>query len=414
MNKSWMVARWEYIEKIKSKAFIISLILTPLLMVGMGVVPSLLALKEDSDSRVIGIIDQSGQLINELNELLAEKYTLKNGKPNYVLLPITFSGDIESSKKEADRMIIKEEIEGCLIIGRNILTDTLIEYRSQNVGNIKLTERMNRAVRDIVTEKKLKAEGLDPNLIKKFFTPIELKGIKLSKDGKEEEAGFESIFFTAYGFMMMMFILVLTSGQMLVRSMLEEKSNRVVEVLMSSCSPSELMAGKIIGLSGLGLTQIVLWAIFGAVLSLKFGSLPITLSHSLLTFVYFILGYVFYSAVFVTLGAPISTEQEAQQVTSYITMILIMPIMFAFAVLQNPNSMLAKILSFFPLTTPTMMALRIPIQTPDTWELIVTMIIMVLSSVGMMWIAGKIFRTTILLTGKRPSLMELIQIVRAK
>ncbi|MBI3189890.1 MAG: ABC transporter permease, partial [Ignavibacteriales bacterium] len=149
-------------------------------------------------------------------------------------------------------------------------------------------------------------------------------------------------------------------------------------------------------------------------MSLKFGSLPITLSHSLLTFVYFILGYVFYSAVFVTLGAPISTEQEAQQVTGYVTMILILPIMFAFTVLQNPNSMLAKILSFFPLTTPTMMALRIPIQTPYTWELIATIIILLLSSIGMMWIAGKIFRTTILLTGKRPSIMELVQIVRSK
>ncbi len=414
MSKAWMVARWEYIEKVKSKAFIISLIITPLLMVAMGVVPSLLALKEDSDSRVIGIIDHSGQLTNDLNEFLAERYKLNNKKPNYVLLPIPFDGNLESSKKQADRMIMNEGIEGCLIIGRNILTDTLIEYRSQNVGNVKLTERLNRAVRDIVVEKKLRAEGLDPALVKKLTTSIDLKGIKLSKDGKEEEAGFESIFFTAYGFMMMMFILVLTSGQMLVRSMLEEKSNRVVEVLMSSCSSSELMAGKIIGLSGLGLTQIALWALLGAVMSLKFGSLPITMSHSLLTFVYFLLGYVFYSAVFVTLGAPISTEQEAQQVTGYVTMILILPIMFAFAVLQNPNSMLAKVLSFIPLTTPTMMALRIPIQTPDTWELVATILILLLSSVGMMWIAGKIFRTTILLTGKRPGIVELIRIVRAK
>ncbi len=414
MNKAFMVARWEYIEKIKSKAFLISLIITPALMLGFAIVPSLLALKEDTESRSIGIIDQSNQVMEGLKSRIEEKYKLKDGKPNYILVPLEYTGDIQESKKKADALVIGEKLEGYLVISNEVMKDTVFEYRSLNVGNVKVTERLTRTLRDIVIEKKLKNEGLDLSLVEKLKSPIELKGIKLSKEGKEEVSGFEQVFFTAYGFMMMMFILVLTSGQMLVRSMLEEKSNRVVEVLLSSCSSMELMSGKIIGLCGLGLTQMALWAVVAIAGSMKFGSIPVSPDHIFLIFIYFILGYLFYAAVFVAIGAPVSTEQEAQQATSYVTMFLVMPIMFAFAVLQNPNSMLAKILSFIPLTTPTMMALRIPIQMPATWEIVGTITTLSLSSVFMMWAAGKIFRTTILLTGKRPSLAELINIVRMK
>ena len=409
-----MVARWEYFEKIKSKAFIISLILTPALMLGFAIVPSLLALKDDTESRSIGIIDQNGSVMEVLKPRIEEKYKLKDGKPNYIIVPLEYAGDLQASKHNADALVLDEKLEGYLVIGQEVLKDTVFEYRSLNVGNIKVSERITRVLRDIIIEKKLTAEGLDLSLVQKLKSPIELKGIKLSKEGKEEVSGFEKVFFTSYGFVMMMFILVLTSGQMLVRSMLEEKSNRVVEVLLSSCSSMELMSGKIIGLCGLGLTQMALWGVIGIALSMKFGALPVTPDHLLLIFIYFILGYLFYAALFVAMVELVSTEKVAQLSTNYVTMLSVMPIMFAFAVLQNPNSTFATIMSFIPLTTPTMMALRIPIQMPATWEIVGTIISLTLSSVLMMWVAGKIFRTTILLTGKRPSLGEIITIVRTK
>src|SRR5262249_8426462 len=138
----------------------------------------------------------------------------------------------------------------------------------------------------------------DPGIVNELTQPIELRTIRLSKTGKAEESGFGEVFFTAYVFMMMMFFLVNTSGQLLVRSMLEEKSNRVVEVLVSSCSSQDLMTGKIIGLSGLALTQVSIWAIIGLAISARFSIPLIPGSSALIMLIYFILGYLLYAAVF--------------------------------------------------------------------------------------------------------------------
>jgi ABC-2 type transport system permease protein len=415
-SKALQVARWEYVEKIKSKAFLISLILMPIIMIGMGVVPSLLMSRPDTTSVTIGIIDQTGEITVRLQKELEERFKLPDGQPNYILrsIPLESKDDIAASKKEADALVVSEVIEGYLIVSNSIMTDTTIEYRSLNAGNIKLTSRFERVIRDIVVERKLQSKGLDPVLVKELTVPIDLKTIKISKSGKEEVAGFEKVFFTSYIFMMMMFFLIMTSGQLLVRSMLEEKSNRVVEVLMSSSSANDLMAGKIIGLSGLGLTQIAFWGIIGIAISLKFSVSMIPGLSALVLFIYFILGYVLYAAIFVAAGAPVSTEQEAQQISSYLVIILIIPIVFAIMVVQNPNSTLVHVLTYIPLLTPSMMAMRIPIQMPSLLEILVTMILLALSAATAIWVAGKIFRTTILSYGKRPNLKELWNLIKTK
>ncbi len=244
--------------------------------------------------------------------------------------------------------------------------------------------------------------------MKKLSTSIEIKTIKLSKSGGEEESGFGQIFITAYLFIMMLMMLVLTSGQILVRSVIEEKSNRIIEILVSSCSATDLMVGKILGLSALGLTQIGFWFLIAAVVTLQSGVALISFSSLPLILVYFLLGYIFYAAIFVAVGAPLTTEQEAQQFTQYLTIILVMPIAFAFVAIQNPEAVWIKVLSFFPLLTPTLMVLRIPISMPPLWEIIGTITVLLASSIFMMWAAGKIFRLGILITGKRPTIGEIV------
>lgn len=181
---------------------------------------------------------------------------------------------------------------------------------------------------------------------------------------------------------------------------------------MSSCSATQLMAGKIIGLSGLGLTQMGFWAIVGLAISLKLAITMISLSSAFILLIYFLLGYLLYAAIFVAAGSPVSTEQEAQQLTTYITLILVMPIVLALPVMQDPDSTLVKVLSFIPLLTPTMMALRIPIQMPSTIEVLLTVALLSASVVGAIWAAGKIFRTAILIYGKRPTLFEIVKLLQ--
>ncbi len=414
--KFLQVARWEYMEKVKSKAFLISLFLTPIIMIAAGLIPSLLMTRPDTESIVIGIIDQSGMIYQPLERALVEKYKLPNGKPNYILRSIDapLSDDLTSIKKYADRLSINDEIEGYLIIKKSVMTDSSIEYRSKNAGNIKLASRIERVIRDLLIEMKVQAQGLDPAIIKKLTSPVDIKTVKVTKEGKEEEAGFEKIFLTSYVFMMMMFFLIVTSGQLLIRSMMEEKTNRVVEILMSSSSANDLMGGKIVGLSALGLTQIAFWTLIGGAVSLKFGIELIPPVNGLILLIYFIFGYIFYAAIFVGAGAPLSTEQEAQQVSGYLVMILIIPLILAIMVIQNPNSTFVKVLTYIPFLTASMMAVRIPVQIPSIFEIIVTTIILIFSSIVAIGVAGKIFRTTILSYGKRPSFKELYYLIKTK
>jgi ABC-2 type transport system permease protein len=414
MNKALAVARWEYIEKIKSKAFLLSLILMPAIMIGFGVVPTFFAGRPDTEAKVIGVIDPDGGLAAPLGEFLDEHYTLPDGTPNYVLRPLGSgpASDTPEAKHAADTLVFQGSVEGILILPDPMIDQGVAEYRSTNVGNVKVTERLSSALRDVVVARKLQSRGFDPVVVKDLTRAVDLRTIKVSKGGGEESSGFGEVFLSAYLFMMMMMFLVATSGQLLVRSMLEEKSNRVVEVLMSSASASDLMAGKILGLSGLGLTQLGVWGIIGVATSLKFGGLAISPVVAGLMLVYLVLGYLLYAAIFVTAGAPVSTEQEAQQITSYVTIILVIPIALAMPVMQNPDGLVFKLLTVIPLLTPTMMAIRIPVQMPSIPEIVLTIVVLAASAGGMMIVAGKVFRTTILMVGKRPSLRELWRIAR--
>jgi ABC-2 type transport system permease protein len=412
VKKSIAVARWEYLEKVKSKAFLISLILMPIIMIGMGVVPSLFVNKPDTEPRAIGVIDPGGNFFSTLEQRIGEKHILPDGQPNYVLRKIDLGGGIEEAKRTADRMILAGEVEGYFVLPASTGLDEVVEYRAMNVGNLRLTERFSSELQDIIFEKRLVEAGIDALLVRNISKSVDVKTVKISTTGEEEESGFTQVFFTAYIFIMMMFFLVVTSGQLLVRSVVEEKTNRVVEILVSSCTATELMAGKIIGLSGLGLTQVVVWGLIAVTLSLKVGLVFISLPNALLLVVFFVLGYLLYAAIFVAAGSPISTEQEAQQITTYLVLILVLPVVIALPVMQNPDALFVKILTFIPLLTPTMMALRIPIQMPSGIEIIGGVIILAVSSALAMWVAGRIFRTAILAYGKRPSIRELIQLLR--
>ena len=414
MNKSLVVARWEYVEKLKSKAFLIGLFLTPMIMVAMGVLPGLFASQEDKETRVIGVIDLSGEVAAPLAERMQNKYKLPNGQPNYLMHTIAVGKNVSLEEAEADANagVLRDQIEGYCILESTVLSDSVLEYRSKNVGDFRITNRLEENLKTIISEKKLASLGLDPILLEKLKVPLEIKTVKLSKSGEKEESGFERVFFSAYIFLMMLFFLIVTSGQLLVRSMIEEKSNRIVEVLVSSCSPTELMVGKVLGLSGLGLTQMSFWALIGLAVSLQFGITFVPTGQVLLLVLYFILGYLFYAAVFIAVGSPLTTEQEAQQVNSYLVLLLILPIVLALPAMQHPNATWLQVLTYIPFLTPTMMALRIPIQTPSAGEIVATTLLMLMSIAGAMWIAGRIFRIAILATGKRPRLEEIISWVK--
>lgn len=414
MKKIIAVARWEFLEKVKTKAFIISLILTPVFIFAVSVLPSLLIDQEDSSTKPIGILDVSGIYFEEV-KLKLEKFQLSNQQPNYIIANL-YKPNIsdELLKLEADKNVLDNKIDGYLFIAKNENDSVLFEYRSKNVGSFRDIRRFEDALNQTMLSFRLEDEGIDQSLMKILTSKIEMRPVKLDVSGEEKDVDFLSIFLVPLVFMMMLILMILYSGGMLIRSLVEEKSNRIIEILLSSCTSNDLLWGKIIGLSALGLTQILIWMLVGISL---FGAIAIQVdafSNIGPMLIYFLLGYIFYTALFVGIGSIATTEQEAQQITGYLSMILVLPIVVMMPAIQNPDLSYVKILSYIPFTAPNVMFLRLSSTPIPMWEHLLTIAIMLITIFITVFVASKIFKVGILSYGKRPTMKELMLWLKEK
>jgi len=412
MKKIITISMWEYLEKVKTKAFIISLIITPILIITVTLMPSLLLKEESPSVEVIGIIDTSGIYFNFLEEEF-QKYKLPDGQRNYVLINLNqINKTYEENKKVADLNVLKKLINGYLIIVMTDKDSLVAEYRSNLFGNFKVVGRFEEALNHFKTKKILEKAGVQSSLLEKIQDRTIIQQIKISEDGKVSNLDFLTTFFMSVIFILLLMMMVVYSGQMLVRSMIEEKSSRLIEMLVSSSTPDELLTGKILGLSLLGITQILIWVLLG--MSLVASSLlPITAFKNILPMLlYFILGFLFYASLFVGIGSTVSTEQEAQHITTYLSLILMLPVVVAMPAIQNPDFIVTKIFSYIPLTIPTVMLLRLNVQNVSNFEIIISMVIMVVSIFIVTKVSAKIFRIGILSYGNKPTLKEIFQWIK--
>ena len=412
MKKILAVAKWEYIEKVKTKAFIISLIITPIIIISFSILPSILFNEEPPNVEVIGLIDTSEVYFNDLENELSQ-YKLPDGKRNYVLINLSFKyKNFEELKSTANKKIQKNLIEGCLVLYNPGSDSVYAEYRSKSIGNFKIVGRLEEALSSIKLKKKLVSEGIDTKIIQYFQDKVVVEQLKVEKGDKVSDQDFLTTFFMSIIFILLLMMMVVYSGQMLVRSMIEEKSSRLIEMLISSTTPDELLTGKIIGLSLLGLTQIFIWSLIG--ISLVAGSLipPSAFNNILPMLLYFILGFLFYSSLFVGIGSTVNTEQEAQQITTYLSLVLMLPVVIAMPAIQNPDLLVTKIFSYIPLTTPTVMLLRLNVESVSELEIILTLSILILSIFIVTKLSAKIFRIGILSYGSKPKLKEILQWIK--
>lgn len=412
MKKAFAVAKWEFMEKIKTKAFIISLILTPAIILSFSILPTLLTNQEDNTTKAIGILDTSGIYFNQMAQKI-ESYKLSNSQPNYLVVNLRERNiNFNVLKRKADSSTINNRLDAYVLILNGGTDSVKLEYRSRNVGNFRDISRFQDAFNHIRIKQRLEFSGADTALIKFITSTVEMHPIKIEKGGKESKTNFLVVFFSSFIFIMLLMMMILYSGGMLIRSLVEEKSNKIIEILISSCTSNDLLAGKILGLSALGLTQIVIWAAIG--ISLVGSSVvpPDAFEHILPMLGYFVLGFVFYTAIFVGIGSVVTTEQEAQQMTTYISILLVFPVVLALSAIQNPHSTLLQILSYFPLTLPSIMMLRLNVSPVPVFEIFVTTGIMIVSIYLTIFAASKIFRIGILSYGKRPTIKEMIQWVK--
>jgi len=412
-------AWWEYSRRVRERGFIVSILLTPMLMIAFSVVPSYLLMQEPEKTEAVGVIDGTGHLLQPMKSYVEAKWKLADGSPRYLLVDQLAAGaDIDAAIRTGDSISLRETTIGTMVISDSAGVVVGV-YRSPNATNIQLVERFRKVLEKITTESRLLRAGIDTAIYNRARAEIELTTVKVTKEGASESSEFVATFLLAIGGTMLLMFLVMTTGQSLVRSLVEEKSNRVIDLLVSSTTPSELMWGKLIGLSGLGLTQIGAWGFIAvgitSAIALPAGATTTLRSlYDVLPFIaaYVVLGYVLYSAIFIAVGSLVNTEQEAQLASTYLVLLLVMPMAFAVAVMQSPDAPYVKVVSFIPFVTPSMMMIRLTTKAPPMWEIVASLALLATTTVLLVWIAGRVFRTAILLYGKRPTLREIGRWVR--
>jgi len=432
MRKMWIVIKREYAQVVKKKSFLVGIILTPIFLVAITILPALLADKKSSKTEYISIVDLDNQGIGESFKASLERYTLEDGKtPSYIVSDIftpdpSDSAAIEALRTDLDSLVVAGRLKSYLVISNNVLeNDSVIQVAksfSFNMGS-----RFERRLSDILATLRLEKLniGVSVDSILNVTRRIDLR--QQAPGGKERD--FLTMYMGGIVFVMIIFMTAIGYGQILMRSVIEEKNSRIMEVLVSSISPFQLMAGKVIGLGMASLTQVAIWFVIGAGIYSFRGSLAIGTDISAIIFnpifiIYFllflVLGYLMYSTLFALIGSLVNSDKEAQNFIFPITMALIMPVIIAMYIIQEPDSTLAVVLSLIPFFTPTMMILRINFigvdvfnfSNPIIFEATIGVILTALTTLAVIWITAKIFRIGILMYGKRPTLPELIKWIK--
>jgi len=345
--------------------------------------------------------------------------TLSDGAKMFVLRNASATEErIDDVKKGLSAEVAAGAIEGYIVFPPDMVEKGTATYFGKKVSNIKALERLENALNETVVAKRLAVQGLEYGKVTEMLKRVNIETVQVLKGG-EKASGFEQTFLTSFVFIMILYMTILLWGMAVQRSIIEEKNNRVIEVLLSSLKPFDLMAGKILGVGAVGLTQYAIWGIFAlgissyALSSGQFAQFvsfePVTIAFFVL---FFVLGFLFYSTLFAGIGAICNTDQEAQQLQTPLTMCLAVTFLIPIAVMQNPDGTFATVFSMIPFFAPILMFMRINVLMPPAWQIALSVAILL----GSIYVAGiisaKIFRVGILMYGKRPDLREVFKWIR--
>ncbi|GLB50598.1 ABC transporter permease [Neptunitalea lumnitzerae] len=428
MSQLLLIIKREYLQKVRNKSFIIMTFLSPLIFTGLIVLVAYLSKINNAEKQVISVYDETGLYANDFE-----------GYENYEF-------DYVSTEKEFAQVtsqVVSSEKYGLLYIPNEPVTKLKddVVFFAEDAPNMDVINYITEVLENKAFESNLKNDGVSVEDIHKASTSVNIKIENFNGEESSKTANIlKLVFGGAAGYFLMMFIIIY--GNMIMRSVIEEKTNRIIEIIISSVKPIKLMMGKIIGTSLAGITQFVVWLCIGVVLSvvvstifhvdlstvetphkamlensgameamvqdgvIEFFKLPLlTLIVSFL--IYFIGGYLLYSSVYVSIGAAVDSETDTQQFMMPVIMVLMLAVYVGFfTVINNPHGTIATVFSFIPFTSPIVMLMRIPFGV-DLWEIVVSVIILYLTFVGVVWLAAKIYRIGILMYGKKPSYKEL-------
>ena len=427
MRKIQLIIAREFMERVRKKSFVIATLLTPILTVGLMIAPTLIMFYGTSDQKQVVVVDRSG--------LVADKLTPTS--------EVMFVNQSHLSKRDACSIYGEESgMFGVLYIGSDVEQRDSVQLITNASSSVMIEDVIRQQLNSIVEREKLRAHNIEnlDEILASVATNIELATYE--NDGTGEEASMESTssgISYALGLIlgMMLYMLLILYGQMVLTSVVEEKSNRVIDVMVTSSTPFQIMMGKILGIALVAVTQIAIWALlviaaskflvpalFGdsiaATNDMMLASIMGTLTDTgylamlfgcLLLFV--VGGFLLYAALYAAAGSAVDSVQEGQQYNTIIMMPIILSIFVMMSVFNDPNSPLAFWASMIPFTSPIVMIARIPFGIP-IWEVVVSLIVLYITFIVVTWLAARIFRIGIFMHGKRPSWHELWQWLRTK
>ncbi len=436
MRNTFLIAKREYLERIRTRAFMVMTILIPALMGGALFLPALFVGRHSQDAKhfVIVASDQSsGNVIaDELKAAKSEAVKQKEAAKRQESLPkreplqaqtSRFDIDVDTDSSESNRAALaakvdKKQLDGVIWATADALASKHITFITRDVSSFEENLEIQQSVSKAVQHDILRSKGLSDAEISNAQTRVQLDA--QSPSGRAA-GNFETTFLPMLFMIMVLYMSVLLYGINVMNAVLEEKASRVMEVVLASAKPTELMAGKVLGVGAVGLTQIAIWVAAGAFLpGAMGGNIDITkiIALKVVVFfvVFFVLGYLIYSSLYAAIGAMCNSQQEAQQLSQLVTLPLVLPLFLIGYIIQYPSAPIAVAASLFPLSSPLIMFTRIALyKEPLTrmgWEIAGAIAIDVVSLYLIILLCAKIYRVGILMYGKKPTLPEIMKWIK--
>jgi len=425
------IIKREYFTRVRTKGFIIGTLLFPVIIVLIFGGIFIFAILFKPSTKSYYVVDQTGRIFTEFVKMLPD--TLSNGEPKYVFTEKRVSdGNLDAALGEYQSLVMDKTIDGYLVIPGDVIESREVKYSARSVSNFEEQSEIGGVISRIVTNIRLEKMGLSPDEIRREMQlgRVRLVSRQVTSEGEIKKSGAASFGLT-YILTYIMLLGIMIYGQMVMRSVIEEKSQRITETIVSSVRPIDLMIGKLVGVCSLGLTQLVIMGIFilaavsyGESIFLKFGvNVPeildairqIQFSASVFSFmlIFFFLGFIFYASMYAAVGAIVNTEDEGQHFQMPIVFLVMIGFFIMFSVAQNPETTMAYWASLIPFFTPIVMFARIAVSDPfmpdGAYLSVATMLI---STVLLLMLIAKIYRVGILMYGKKPSIREIVKWIR--
>jgi len=421
MRNIWLLIQREYLERVRSRSFLIFTLLMPAFMAATVLIPEKIEQMNSGGEKRIVVVANNPQLAAAVDRELsaaAAKAKTDLALETEELKPTMYTVQVDTDTSDAEGDRLRQQVSNGQIAGFLWLTDSALEdhkviYSTKEAADFGQSIELRNAVRTAVTKQRLAQKGMKDTEIDAMLTPIKLQTFRI-ENGREGTSG-TTVFITAFAMVMLLYSVVLIYGIAVMRSVIEEKNTRILEVLLSAVTPRQLLAGKILGVGAVGLTQIVIWVTFAILFSIPgllaaksfLGEVHIPIVGMIAFAIFFLLGYLLYSSMYAAIGSMVNTDHEAQQMQWPAMVPLVLGVVLMNSVIQHPNSPLAFWLSIVPFFAPILMLVRILVSQPPLWQIALSIAIMIATVYGLLALASRIYRIGILMYGKRPTLPEL-------